>query len=127
MFRLSTHEQAFALTEKLVNVILKQCPVLKVLILPWNDFRTNISDEYIYKLLTERKLKLFVNFLSDDTPTIKRMKKYEAYQIPSKQRMFDGLHHQNDILYANKNSTLLQEFLYFDRDIFGELSCHDYF
>ena len=126
VFRLSTHEGGFlSKFEKLVNVILEQCPMLEVLILPWNDFRTNFSDEFIYKLLTERKLKLFINYLRDDTSIIKRMKKYEVHHVPSKQRIFDDVN-LNDILRTNKNSAMVNQLLYVDRDIFGELTCRDF-
>ena len=126
VFKLST-TVVLEMTEDLLSAILNQCPKLQALILPWDysicksSYKTSSSDivEWIYKLLAERKLKIFLNSLWEHTNIIEQLKKYEAYHVPLKQRIFNNENLDADIRYNNKNSTLLQKLLHFDIDIFG--------
>ena len=115
------------MTEDLLSAILNHCPKLQALILPWDysicksSYKTSSSDivEWIYKLLTERKLKIFFNYLCDHTNMLKQLKKYEAYHVPLKQRIFNDDNFDTDVRYNNKNSALVKKLLHVDNDIFG--------
>ena len=107
------------LTEDMINVILEKCPMLEVLILPWKFCKLRLTDEYMYRLLTQTQLKLFRDSEISYTHTlIKQLKKYEVHHIPPKQRVLGDVNTQ-DICTFKSHSDFRQKYVHIDKDIFG--------
>ena len=116
------------LTEEVIDVILSQCPMLQVLILPWfnANYKMILSNEYMYRLLTQRKLKLFCDSTIDYAcDIIRQLKKYEIHHVPLEQRVFGDVNTQ-DICTFKSHADFRQKCVHIDKDIFGVKSHNDY-
>ena len=84
-----------------------------------------LTDKYMYRFLTQTKLKLFcdskINYLYT---MIKQLKKYEVHHIPPKQRVFGDVNTQ-DISTFETHFDFIQKYFYSDKDVFGVKSKFD--
>ena len=110
-------------SKDVVDVILEKCPMLQVLILPWFISKTSLTDEYMYRLLTQKRVKLSINYWQSGV-AFKKLKKYEVHHVPSKQWVFSDDITQ-DFCISKASSEFRQRFVYIDQDIFGIKSKYD--